>query len=135
MDAGQDRHRYNTTPGRQQRTHFLRGETSKISAIGSRANRRNANNTISDVPTSLVYFGINRGFPSRAAEAQGITRNMAAHARETTTSREDAQEGMDFAQAILEILYDLKPRANVTRNSGAIVCVGLACPIRASKLS
>lgn len=39
-----------------------------------------------------------------------ITRNMAAHAQDTTTSREDAQEGMDFAQAILEILYDLNPR-------------------------
>jgi hypothetical protein len=48
-----------------------------------------------------------------------ITRNMAAHAQETDISWEDATEGMDFAQAILEILYDLKPRFEKMRQRHA----------------
>jgi hypothetical protein len=39
-----------------------------------------------------------------------IVRNLAAHAQGDRISREDAVEGLDFAQAILEILYELRPK-------------------------
>ncbi len=44
------------------------------------------------------------------ADQLRLLRNMGAHPSAQRLTREDATEGIDFLQAILEIMYDLRPR-------------------------
>jgi hypothetical protein len=50
-----------------------------------------------------------------------LIRNIGAHAGEGTVASQDAMEALDFAQAILEILYELRPKFEKMRNRRSVL--------------
>jgi uncharacterized protein DUF4145 len=70
-------------------------------------------------PTARSLHDALKGMLSRGLISQELSEwgnelryigNLGAHATDETVDREDAVEGLDFLQALLEIFYDLRPR-------------------------